>query len=231
MTVVAPDGSPLAIYQAMPPGPVPALVHAAVRPGGTILELGSGPGRMTHPLVGRGHPVVAVDDSPAMLAAIDGAETVLADLHELRLDGDRRFDCVLAASHLINDPDPARRSSLLATCRHHVADDGVVLIQRYDPAWTETPTSGWGEVGPVEIDVEVHTHRPPDFDATITYTLGPHSWSQTITATAITDAQLATEAGTHDLALTRWLDPRHTWALLHPSAHSPSSVALRRMEP
>jgi SAM-dependent methyltransferase len=220
MTVVpaatAPDGSPLAIYQAMPPGPVPALVHDAARPGGTILELGSGPGRMTHPLVALGHPVVAVDDSPAMLAAIDSAaETVLADLHQLRLE--RRFDCVLAASHLINDPDPARRASLLATCRHHVADDGVVLIQRYDLAWAETPTSGWGEVGPVEIDVEVHAFRPPDFDATITYTLGAHSWPQKITATALTDPQLTTESAALGLELTRWLDPRRTWALLHPA--------------
>jgi SAM-dependent methyltransferase len=212
---VAPDGSPLAVYRAMPPGPVPALVHSAVRPGGTILELGSGPGRMTHPLLALGHPVVAVDDSPAMLAEIEGAGTVLADLHELRLD--RSFDCVLAASHLVNDPDPDRRSSLLATCRHHVADDGVVLIQRYDPVWAASPTSGWGEVGPVEIDVEVHAHRPPDFDATITYTLGLTTWPQKITATALATTQLATESTPHHLALTRWLDERQTWALLHPT--------------
>ncbi|MGB8360123.1 MAG: hypothetical protein WCE80_01845, partial [Acidimicrobiia bacterium] len=38
---------------------------------GSILELGSGPGRITHPLVAMGHAVVAVDDSRQALEPED----------------------------------------------------------------------------------------------------------------------------------------------------------------
>jgi SAM-dependent methyltransferase len=199
----------------MPPGRVPELVHGAVVAGGSILELGSGPGRMTHPLVALGHPVVAVDDSAEMLAQVRGAERVEADIFTLDLDR-RRFAGVLAASHLINEPTAERRAALLDVCRHHVADDGVVLVQRYEPAWASAPESGVGEVGPVEIDVEIHAHRPPEFDATVTYTLDGHSWAQSFTSAAIDDEQLAAEAAAHALRLDAWLDDRRTWGLLRP---------------
>src|SRR5688500_6150124 len=104
MDDVAPDGSPVAVYLALPPRPVPEMVHGVVAPGGPILDLGSGPGRMTRPLAALGHPITAVDDSAAMLDHVGDAERVLADVYALRLD--RRFAGVLAASHLINDPDP-----------------------------------------------------------------------------------------------------------------------------
>ena len=214
MNGVAPDGSPVAVFRALPPGEVPAMVHGAVAAGGSILDLGSGPGRMTHPLVALGHPVVAVDDSDEMLAHVEGAERVLADVYALDLD--RRFGGVLAASHLIDQPAAGRRAALLDVCRRHVADDGVVLVQRYEPGWAQAPESGVGEVGPVEIDVEIHAHRPPDFDATVTYTLDGHSWSQSFTATAVGDEQLATEAAAHGLRFDAWLDHRRTWALLRP---------------
>jgi SAM-dependent methyltransferase len=211
---VARDGSPVAVYRAMPPGRVPEIVHGAVAAGGSILELGSGPGRMTHPLVALGHQVVAVDDSADMLAYVRGAETVHADLFALDLG--RTFDAVLAGSYLINEPAAERRAALLAVCRRHVADDGVVLVQRHEPGWAEAPDSGVGDVGPVVIDVEVHARRGPDFDATVTYMLGDQLWPQSFTATAIGDEQLANEAAAHGLRLDDWLDERRMWARLRP---------------
>lgn len=204
------------MYRAMPAGPVPEIVHGAVRDGGSILELGSGPGRMTHPLVAMGHRVVAVDDSPDMLAHVHGAETVQADLFGLDLG--RTFDAVLAGSYLINEPAAGTRAALLDVCRRHVADDGVVLVQRHDPGWADAPESGVGDVGPVVIDVEIHARRGPDFDATVTYMLGGELWPQSFTATAIGDEQLATEAAAHGLRLDAWLDERRMWALLRPAA-------------
>ncbi|HEV7761556.1 MAG TPA: class I SAM-dependent methyltransferase, partial [Acidimicrobiales bacterium] len=186
----------------------------AVGAGGSVLELGSGPGRMTHPLVAQGHEVVAVDASAEMLAHVEGAERVQADLYTLVLH--RRFDGVLAASHLINEPSAARRAALLDVCRRHVADDGVVLVQRYEPGWAAAPESGYGTVGPVEIDVEIHARRGADFDATVTYTLGDRTWAQSFTATAVDDDQLAAEAAAHGLHLDAWLDDRRTWARLRP---------------
>ena len=51
-------------------------------------------------LLARGYSVVAVDDSPEMLAHIDTAETVVASIEGLDLR--RRFDAVLLCSHLVN---------------------------------------------------------------------------------------------------------------------------------
>jgi len=208
---VSPDGSPVAVYLSLPPGDVPDLVHGAVRDGGSILDLGSGPGRMTRALAALGHPMVAVDDSQDMLDHVGDAEPVLADAYSLRLD--RRFDGVLAASHLINDPAPERRAALLDVCRAHVADDGVVLVQRLEQA----PDSGVGHVGPVEIEVEVHRRDGPDFDATVTYRLDGREWPQPFVARAVDDGLLTAEAAAAGLRFERCLDDLRAWCLLVPA--------------
>lgn len=123
------------------------LIDDAIGAGASILELGCGPGRITRVLVALGHEVTAVDDSPAMLEHVTGAHTVCADLFTLDLG--RRFDAVIAASHMINDP--GRRAELLSVCRRHVSDDGTVLIERFAPGWLLTAKPTVGRNGPVEI--------------------------------------------------------------------------------
>jgi SAM-dependent methyltransferase len=98
--VITPDGCAVDFYAMMPEFGEPAIVHEAVGPGDAILELGCGAGRVTHPLIALGHPVVAVDESPEMLAHVHDAETVCARIQDLSLG--RRFGAVLLASHLIN---------------------------------------------------------------------------------------------------------------------------------
>ena len=119
-------------YALMPDFGEPDIVHEAAGAGASILELGCGTGRVTHPLVALGHPVVAVDESPEMLAHVRGAETVCARIQDLDLG--RRFGAVLLASHLINADDETR-SSFLDACRRHVADDGCVIVQQHSPEW------------------------------------------------------------------------------------------------
>src|SRR3984957_12072689 len=89
-----------------PEGWEAGIVHEAAGAGASILELGSGAGRVTHPLVALGHPVVAVDESPEMLAHVRGAETGCARIEDLDLG--RRVGAVLLASHLINADDETR---------------------------------------------------------------------------------------------------------------------------
>lgn len=213
---IAPDGSPVAIFAALPPTDDPALIHAAVAEGGSILELGCGAGRMTRTLVELGHPVVGVDESPEMLRHVSDAETVQADIFTLKLD--RTFDGVVCASHFVNQPEPDERLALLDVCRRHVRDDGVVLLERYEPDWAREPHSGYGQVGDVEIEIEIHARRGPVFDATATYRLGTDTWAQRFTASAVEDDQLEAEARSCGLILDRWLDDRRTWALLRPSS-------------
>ncbi|NEE16204.1 class I SAM-dependent methyltransferase, partial [Streptomyces sp. SID7499] len=75
-------------------------VIAGVAPAGaSILELGCGAGRVTHPLVRRGFSVTAVDESPEMLEEIVGARRVRSPIESLDLGGER-FDVVLLGSFL-----------------------------------------------------------------------------------------------------------------------------------
>jgi SAM-dependent methyltransferase len=120
--VITPDGCAVDFYALLPAMGEPELVHAAIPAGASILELGAGAGRMTHPLVALGHPVVAVDESPEMLAHIHGGETVNARIQALDLG--RRFDAVLLASFMVNTADEALRQGFLRACRRHVRNHG-----------------------------------------------------------------------------------------------------------
>ncbi len=98
MDAVAPDGSPVDVYLALPAEPELGHVRSVLSPGSAVLDLGCGVGRLSNPLAADGHEVVAVDESAEMLAHVIGPEAVLADLWHLDLG--RRFDVVLATSHL-----------------------------------------------------------------------------------------------------------------------------------
>ena len=121
------DGCPAEVYRLLPAAGEPEIIHAALPAGATVLDLGGGNGRIAHALLDLGHPVVAVDDSPHMLAQVRGAATVCARFEDLWLD--RRFDAVMLASHLINTPDEAARQSLLVSARRHLADAGRLLVE------------------------------------------------------------------------------------------------------
>ena len=210
---VAPDGSPVPVYLALPAGTTPALIDSAIAPRSTILELGSGPGRITRALVEMGHRVIAVDDSPEMLSANHSAtETVLADLFTLALG--RTFDVVLAASHLINSRDAQRRRDLLGVCGRHLAPHGVVLIERYDPVWVADPEPSESRVGEVHIRFEPLEVGPGWFRGRVTYQLAGRSWVQDFDAGQVTDEMLEEEAETAGLRLSGWLDEKRSWARL-----------------
>ena len=118
---VTADGSPVDVYLLLPPDGEAEIVHAAIPPGASILELGSGAGRVTHPLLALGHDVVAVDDSAAMLGHVR-AEKVRARIGDLDLG--RVFDAVLLASHLVNTARDADRQAMLAAAHRHLRPDG-----------------------------------------------------------------------------------------------------------
>jgi SAM-dependent methyltransferase len=211
MTDVAPDGSPVKVYLALPVEPDLSCVRAVVPANASVLDLGSGPGRLSNPLAAAGHEVVAVDDSAEMLAFVVGAETVLADVWGLDLD--RRFDLVLALSHLINDRSPARRHELLRVCRRHLADDGVIVLQRYPPTWI--PIEGASAIG--EIGLRLFDVRPFDdggYAAAIEYTLGDRSWTQRFEVTIVDNDELASLAAANDLTVRGALDESGAWMLL-----------------
>lgn len=197
------------------------LIDNAIDPESSILELGCGTGRITRPLLARGHQVVAVDESAEMIAHIPETETIQATIGELRLG--RRFDVVLMMSYLINVADDAERLRLLQTCAHHVRPGGSVLIQQQLPAQLAKPVVLESERGRMEIsDVE---HLPGNqVAATVTHTRDGRTWSQRVLTQNLTEEQLAgqfTEAG---LRLAEYLTPDTSWVRANPVATGPQAV-------
>lgn len=126
---ITPDGCAVELYRRLAVNDEPDVIAAAVPAGSSILELGSGAGRVTHPLIERGFDVTAVDESARMLEQVRGARTVCGPIESLDL-GDETFDVVMLASFLVHAGDRRVREGLLRTCRRYVRDGGVVLIRR-----------------------------------------------------------------------------------------------------
>lgn len=208
-TSSAPDGSPVPVYLAAPPGDTAAVALAVVPPPATVLELGAGVGRETRPLLACGYDVTAVDESAAMLAHVTGARTVEADLFAMDLG--ERFDLVVGGSHFVDDADADRRAALYATCARHVAADGVVLLERYDPDWTADPESYDGPVGPVHIAFEVLRRDPAWTEARLVYELAGRSWTQEFRFAAVTPASVDAEARAHGLHVADVHGEDDTW--------------------
>lgn len=207
---VAPDGSPVDVYLALPLAGEDDLVATAVPPPASVLDLGSGPGRIANALARRGYDVVAVDESDAMLRHVRGAETVLDDVARLRLD--RLFDCVLLASHFVNDGDDGRRRAVLETCAVHLATDGIVVAQAYPPGFDwDAAVGSTTELGEVVVRVESAKRDGAVVDAAVVYQLGESSWRQPFTARMLDDDDLERELRSVGLRFDRWLDRGRGW--------------------
>jgi SAM-dependent methyltransferase len=145
-------------------------------------------------LIALGHPVVAVDESPEMLAHVRGARTVLAGIEGLDLG--MRFDVVVLSSHLVNVPDDDQRAAFLATCARHVVETGCVVMQRHPVSWFDTlePTRRsrpTGEGEPVTFVLDGISRPAPDLvAATAEYLVGERHWTQTFVARRLDDDAL-----------------------------------------
>jgi SAM-dependent methyltransferase len=214
--VITPDGCAVDFYALLPAMGEPELVHAASPAGASILELGAGAGRMTHPLVQLGHPVVAVDESPEMLAHIHGAETVNAEIQALDLG--RRFDAVLLASFMVNTTDEALRQGFLQACRRHVRDHGRVLLQRHAPAWFEEAAEGEATEEGITFRLrDLERPGPGLLSATTEYQVDDRLWTQSFTARRLDDAELAAALADVGLAVDAYLTGDGSWVRAEPA--------------
>ncbi len=200
---VTPDGSPVAVYRAMPANGEPERIHATIEAGASVLELGAGVGRVAGPLARLGHAVTAVDDSPAMLAAMDpDVQPVLDDARSVRLG--RRFDVVLLLSHLLDDP---RGEQFLATAIAHLAPGGSLIGEVYPDGMDWTALVGdVGRHGPVTVTLVRASVSGDVVDACVRYELEGRSWEQPFVARIRTMSELEALLATAGLRLERWLD-------------------------
>jgi SAM-dependent methyltransferase len=215
--VIAPDGCAVDLYALLPPIGEPGIVHAAIPAGASILELGAGAGRVTHPLLALGHRVVAVDESAEMLACIRGAETVPARIQDLELG--RRLDAVLLASSLVNVPNPGLRRRFLEACRNHVRDDGCVLVQRHPPSWFDEATQGERSADGITFRLrDLGRPGPGLLAATVEYHVGERVWTQSFTAQRLDDAALAAALAEAGLAVDAYLTGDGSWVRAVPAS-------------
>jgi SAM-dependent methyltransferase len=214
MTDVAPDGNPVAFYRRIPPAGEPELIHGLVRPGGRILDLGCGPGRIAGPLVELGHHVTAVDNGVGMIAALQpDVDGVVADVASVRLE--RRFDAVLLASHLVNDPEHG--DAFVRTAAVHVAPDGVVLGETYPAGWNPAASvARTSRLGEAEITLLRAEVRGDILDAEVRYGIDGSVWTQPFTARLLDETALRALLASVDLAFLRWL-AKPGWFLARPS--------------
>jgi SAM-dependent methyltransferase len=208
--VITPDGCAVDLYTLLPPMGEPGVVHAALPAGASILELGAGAGRVTHPLVALGHPVVAVDEAPEMLARVRGAETVRARIQDLRLR--RRFDAVLLGSFLVNVADHGLRRRFLEACRVHVDDGGCVLVQRHPPSWFDQAAEGARTLDGITFRLrDLRRPGPGLLAATVEYQVGDRRWTQSFTAERLDQAALAAALAEAGLAVDAYLTGDGSW--------------------
>ncbi|MFJ5288988.1 class I SAM-dependent methyltransferase [Streptomyces sp. NPDC088348] len=214
-----PDGCSVELYKRLPVGGEPDVVAAAVPAGASILELGSGAGRVTRPLAQRGFRVTAVDESPGMLEQIEGTggvRTVCSPIEEL--DTGERYDVVMLASYLVHAGDPRVRHGLLRTCRRHVKDDGCVLIQREGLDWhTDVPRERRNSAGGI-VRIRSATPVGDGVDAMLCeYEYPDATWTQTFLSRPLSHEEFERHLGDAGLVVDSFLTEDGTWVRALPA--------------
>ncbi|GAA2405843.1 class I SAM-dependent methyltransferase [Streptomyces glaucosporus] len=208
---ITPDGCAVEVYTRLPAGDEPDVVASAVPAGASLLELGCGAGRVTHPLVERGFRVTAVDESPEMLERVRGARTVCSSIETLDLD--ERFDAVLLPSFLVHAGDVRVRDALLRTCRRHVADGGCVLVQREGEDWHDrVPRERRAGDALIRIASADPTDDPGVSSIRAEYVFPDGTWTQTFLSRRLSREDFERALAGAGLAVDAYLTDDRTWA-------------------
>lgn len=207
---ITPDGCAVELYSRLPAGDEPDIIAAAVPAGAHILELGSGVGRMTHPLQERGFTVTAVDESAEMLERVRGARTICSPIEDLDLG--EKFDVVMLASFLVHAGDIEVRRGLLRTCAGHLAEGGQVLIQREGADYHENVPRE--RLDPSGLKIRLVSSEPVGDGVNSVraeYEFPDAVWTQTFLARPLTQEQFEEALGEAGLRVDRYLTEDGVW--------------------
>ncbi|MFF4544374.1 class I SAM-dependent methyltransferase [Streptomyces sp. NPDC001435] len=207
---ITPDGCAVELYSRLPVRDEPDIIAAAVPPGARILELGSGVGRMTHPLLERGFTVTAVDESAEMLERVRGARTICSPIENLDLG--ETFDAVMLASFLVHAGDVEVRQGMLRTCARHLAEGGCVLIQREGEDYhTNLPRE---RIDPSGFTVRMLSSEPVGDGVNSVraeYVFPDAVWTQTFRARPLTKEEFEEALAEAGLEVDEYLTPDGVW--------------------
>lgn len=211
---ITPDGCAVDLYARMSVGDEPEVIAGAVPAEAHILELGSGAGRVTRPLLERGFRITAVDESAEMLekvSAIGGRVRTIQSPIE-KLDLGERFEVVMLASFLVHNGDVTVRRGMLRACRSHVTDDGCVLIQREGADYhTNLPRE---RVDPGGYTVRILSAEPVGDgvnEVRAEYVFPDAVWTQTFRARPLTKEQFEQALEEAGLRVDKYLTEDGVW--------------------
>lgn len=214
---ITPDGCAVELYARLSAGTEPEVIGSVVPPGASVLELGCGAGRVTHPLVGLGYAVTAVDESAQMLERVRGARTVRSPIESLDL-GEERFDAVVLGSFLVHSSEHRVRDGLLRTCRTYVKDGGVVLVQREGAVYhTDVPREREDSAAGCVIRILSADPVGDGVDEVrAEYVFEDARWTQTFRSRRLSVERFETYLGDAGLVVDRYLTPDGVWVLARP---------------
>lgn len=123
---------------------IPLLVEEAKKTGGPILELACGTGRVTLPLAREGFEIWGIDNSLKMLQILDRkleneptevAKKIHVSAHSMQnFDIDQKFKLIIIPfNSFLLMTDRNDMDKCLVTCREHLEDDGILLIDVFSP--------------------------------------------------------------------------------------------------
>lgn len=211
---ITPDGCAVDLYARLSVGDEPEVIAGAVPAEAHILELGSGAGRVTRPLLERGFRITAVDESAEMLekvSAIGGRVRTIQSPIE-KLDLGERFEVVMLASFLVHNGDVSVRRGMLRACRSHVTDDGCVLIQREGADYhTNLPRE---RVDPGGYTVRILSAEPVGDgvnEVRAEYVFPDAVWTQTFRARPLTKEQFEQALEEAGLRVDKYLTEDGIW--------------------
>ncbi|MEW2394857.1 class I SAM-dependent methyltransferase [Streptomyces sp. NPDC046862] len=212
---ITPDGCAVELYSRLPLRGEPDIIAGVAPAGARILELGSGVGRMTHPLLERGFTVTAVDESAEMLERVRGARTICSPIEKLDLG--EKFDVVMLASFLVHSGDNEVRRGMLRTCLRHVADGGFVLIQREGEDYhSNVPRE---HVNPSGMTVRIVSSEPVGDGVNsvhVEYDCPDAAWTQTFRSRPLTTEQFEGALGEVGLRVDRYVTEDGIWVKVVP---------------
>jgi SAM-dependent methyltransferase len=224
---VTPDGCSVESYARMPSLGEAEMLHGRLPLGAEVLDLGCGTGRIARPLAALGHPVVVVDESRGMLDRIpnlDGVRPIQQRIQDLRLSD--RFEAVLFASNLINTRDETLRQAMLAICRDHLTQDGLVYGQWRRPEWFRSGQSS-ARLGDITVTQQVRDLGGDLFSVAAKYESKEASWRHDYVARRLTVEELSGALAGAGLALEEWITPEQNW-FTAASAEPRTAPDLRR---
>ena len=122
-------------------------------------------------------------------------------------------------STLINRPDREGRLALLRTCRRHVAPNGVVLVERYDPEIGKDGEATERQFAGITIRVSDVRREGPLLFQSVEYDAGDRGvWRIRLDGRyVLSDDETLADLAAAGLRLRRWVDERRRWLVAIPA--------------